>query len=389
MAKPNRKTRASAPIPDDLPPMFAPKNGRITRSTLESIKHNETMVAVYKAAAKLARPLTDPRIDIPMSDGTTLLVDTPTSMGVGMGVNQIVGTSPFTIGNTAATVVGHDHAQRIENAMAGYLHTAGGTGVTSIVTPTMQQQMMQAAHVGMQHAQRLAYTNTWTISTTNTIATTATINIQYQVGGTGTGMTGDSLIWTNGGDTWMDTKCACYGKHEWGRKRKHKTSEWERAVDYIEQLTDSQRAWRQWNTVLSTTKESRIQQAARVQHEEQQRQLREQRERIQKMAYEQRRDRAEKLLKAVLNAQQREEYEQFGYFHVYTRSGKKYRIKKNGQHGNVTLVNEKNQEMVSYCIQPIGGLPDADAHVAQKLMLETDEAAFLATANASQIRNAA
>ncbi len=51
----------------------------------------------------------------------------------------------------------------------------------------------------------------------------------------------------------------------------------------------------------------------------------------------------------------------------------------------VRLLDDKGQERVSYCIHPVEDVPAADKALAQKLLLETDEAAFLATANATQL----
>lgn len=90
---------------------------------------------------------------------------------------------------------------------------------------------------------------------------------------------------------------------------------------------------------------------------------------------------AEELLKLVLTPQQREELARHNRFHV--RVGpRRYRVDR-GQHGNVKLLGERDEVVESYCIQPKGGLPDADAMAAQVLLLETDEATFLRVANVS------
>jgi hypothetical protein len=90
---------------------------------------------------------------------------------------------------------------------------------------------------------------------------------------------------------------------------------------------------------------------------------------------------AEILLGSLLTAEQREDLQKKRCFYVYSK-GKKYRVDR-GQHGNVKLVNERDEVVESYCIQPRGGLPDADAMAAQKLLLETDPEAFRNIANVS------
>lgn len=91
--------------------------------------------------------------------------------------------------------------------------------------------------------------------------------------------------------------------------------------------------------------------------------------------------RAEELLKLVLNPQQRDELARNNRFHVRV-GARRYRVDR-GQHGNVKLLDDQDRVLESYCIQPKGGLPDADAMAAQVLLLETDEATFLRVANVS------
>lgn len=96
--------------------------------------------------------------------------------------------------------------------------------------------------------------------------------------------------------------------------------------------------------------------------------------------------RAKKLLIENISPAQRRSLTEKGYFDVPVK-GKTYRIRW-GSHGNVSLVHRagtrEEQEAVSYCIQP-PGVPAGDAMLAQKLMLETDEASFLRIANARQL----
>lgn len=91
-------------------------------------------------------------------------------------------------------------------------------------------------------------------------------------------------------------------------------------------------------------------------------------------------NKAEKLLVEHLTPPQRESLRTHGYFDVQV-AGKTYRIRR-GQHGNVRLLDGA-REKYSYCIQPEGYCPDADAMLAQKFLLENDEAAFLRIANRS------
>lgn len=90
--------------------------------------------------------------------------------------------------------------------------------------------------------------------------------------------------------------------------------------------------------------------------------------------------RAEALLLSNLNAQQRDDLKNRGCFYLHTQSGKKYRIDRS-THGNVKLIDETGKILKGYCAQP-NGVPTDDAILAQKLMLETDEPAFLRVANA-------
>jgi len=95
--------------------------------------------------------------------------------------------------------------------------------------------------------------------------------------------------------------------------------------------------------------------------------------------------RAEKLLVEMLSPHQAEELRASGHFHVRLMNGRRYRISR-GQHGNVVEVDGAGRGLRSLCVQPVGHLPDADAMLAQKLWLETDEATLLRTANITPMR---
>lgn len=93
------------------------------------------------------------------------------------------------------------------------------------------------------------------------------------------------------------------------------------------------------------------------------------------------RTRARALLMQSLTRDQQRSLEERSYFDLNV-GGKHYRIRQ-GTHGNVRLV-QGDRETVSYCAQP-DNVPAEDAMLAQKLMLETDEPAFLRVANARQM----
>lgn len=95
--------------------------------------------------------------------------------------------------------------------------------------------------------------------------------------------------------------------------------------------------------------------------------------------------RAERLLIEHLSPRQSEELRASGHFHVQLMNGRRYRISR-GQHGNVVEVDGAGRGLRSLCVQPMGHLPDADAMLAQKLWLETDEATLLRTANITPMR---
>jgi hypothetical protein len=96
--------------------------------------------------------------------------------------------------------------------------------------------------------------------------------------------------------------------------------------------------------------------------------------------------RAEVLLLENLEEEERNRYLRAGYFYVFSKSGKKYKVKK-GTHGNVYLMDPiTDKEQVRYCVQP-GGVPVGDANLAQALFLKHAEAEFLAKANATRLYN--
>ena len=86
------------------------------------------------------------------------------------------------------------------------------------------------------------------------------------------------------------------------------------------------------------------------------------------------RQRAEALLLAWLSPQQRVQYRAFGRFEVTTAAGHRYRVCPGGVVG-------RDPRGWAYCIEAATPVPLADELLAFKLLLETDEPRFLATAH--------
>lgn len=89
--------------------------------------------------------------------------------------------------------------------------------------------------------------------------------------------------------------------------------------------------------------------------------------------------RAEQLLVENLSLKQREEYLRHKAFTVHGRIAR-YRIRR-GRSGNVDVVNEQGILTHRLCAHPGAQVPDCDTMLAQKLMLEHDEHAFVRRAN--------
>ena len=84
--------------------------------------------------------------------------------------------------------------------------------------------------------------------------------------------------------------------------------------------------------------------------------------------------RAEALLWAWLSPAQRRQYRARRWFEVTTASGRRYRILR----GGVVRVQPRGS---GFCIEATAPVPVADEMLANKLLLETDERRFLATAH--------
>ena len=84
--------------------------------------------------------------------------------------------------------------------------------------------------------------------------------------------------------------------------------------------------------------------------------------------------RAEALLWTWLSPAQRRQYRARGWFEVTTASGRRYRILRGG-------VMRLDPHGSAYCIEATSPVPVADEMLANKLLLETNERRFLATAH--------
>jgi len=91
------------------------------------------------------------------------------------------------------------------------------------------------------------------------------------------------------------------------------------------------------------------------------------------------RQRAEALLLAWLSPDQRAQYRTAGRFEVTTAAGHRYRVCP----GGVVRLDPRGW---AYCIEATTPVPVADELLAFKLLLETDEPRFLATAHRSPWR---
>lgn len=91
---------------------------------------------------------------------------------------------------------------------------------------------------------------------------------------------------------------------------------------------------------------------------------------------------ATRLLVANLGPTQRRTFKRERYFVVRSRSGKRYRVNY-GAAQNIKLLDNKGTVLKTYCIHPREIVPVEDTMLAQKLMIQHDEEAFLRIANVS------
>ncbi|HSE44787.1 MAG TPA: hypothetical protein VLA89_05615 [Gemmatimonadales bacterium] len=103
--------------------------------------------------------------------------------------------------------------------------------------------------------------------------------------------------------------------------------------------------------------------------------------RLEQVKWEEAREKAEVLLRSCLTPEQVAELEQHKRFLVSVASGRRYQIRR-GQAGNVIEIDKAGKPIARFCIHG-SEEPEGDTMLAQKLLLEHDEAAFLRIANKS------
>lgn len=97
-------------------------------------------------------------------------------------------------------------------------------------------------------------------------------------------------------------------------------------------------------------------------------------------------ERARTLLLRHLSASQRDQFNRDGYFIVAGRAAR-YRVRV-GRTANVDVIDRSGRATHRLCAHPAELVPDFDTMLAQKLALETDEAAFVRIANRHPAANA-
>jgi hypothetical protein len=96
--------------------------------------------------------------------------------------------------------------------------------------------------------------------------------------------------------------------------------------------------------------------------------------------------RARRLLREWLSPDQRAQFDAKGYFEVTgSHTGRRYRIHY-GTVSNVLELGDEMQPKTGWCFVPEHALVAGDVMLAQKIALETDEAAVLAIANRVSMR---
>ena len=151
-------------------------------------------------------------------------------------------------------------------------------------------------------------------------------------------------------------------------------------------ITTTDLTWTTWATT-GTVDSSAYQpiQLTPEQLEEQERRREEQRQRDEEARREREAAvaRAEELLIAHLDEAQRNEYAREQSFRLI-KGDKTYLIRR-GRAGNVYLLDEDGKRSIEYCAHVVDQIPDEDNLLAQKFMIETDEAEFLRLANARRV----
>lgn len=95
--------------------------------------------------------------------------------------------------------------------------------------------------------------------------------------------------------------------------------------------------------------------------------------------------RADRLLRSYLSADQVSSVDREGWFEVVSSRGRPWRILVGYSVRNCLLLDEKRKKVSRWCLQQAELVPEEDANLAQKLLLETDEDAFLAVAKEAKL----
>lgn len=154
------------------------------------------------------------------------------------------------------------------------------------------------------------------------------------------------------------------------------------AYQYVVPITNQ--VWYDWNNqtlpgiaIYEVTPEERARaEAAGLQRQEDDRRRWREQDEQRKVA----RARGLRLLRDVLTAEQRAEMEEKAQFHCTSDRGRRYRIRCEGQAGNVAWVDTIGRVLGEFCAHP-HGVPNEDAWLAQFLQIENDEEGFHRVAN--------
>jgi hypothetical protein len=87
-----------------------------------------------------------------------------------------------------------------------------------------------------------------------------------------------------------------------------------------------------------------------------------------------------RLMQRWLSADQKEQFDAYGYFDVLgSHSCRRYRIRI-GTSTNILELDGYGHSVAGWCFTPAGNLPTGDVMLAQKIALENDEQSALAVA---------
>jgi hypothetical protein len=140
--------------------------------------------------------------------------------------------------------------------------------------------------------------------------------------------------------------------------------------------------WGSWNDQWETVAETEAQRLRREQHAAEARQRAEDAQRVHAYETAKAERTARELLLAHLDAQQKRDALEHGWFEVLSDKGRRWRIRMNAISGNVDLMPEDGEaRLASYCAHAREQMPASDHHLIQKLILEADEEQFTSVAN--------